>query len=203
MAHGAPDEPVGKVEEKRPKAPVGSRRIFPPQFKLQVSLFVEQNKSDFRSEYKFININNNIPFRTIAAAAAASSVWVPCQNELKIRRARPNNNSTIPTVSPTNRLENNTPRFYSVSVFLLANPCPLLVTGVGFLPTRLRLPRKSTRHRPQVRHSPSANTEMAANRNQSTVGRATGVQRSQTAEDRFCRHCRRYCRCRRFSGGRN
>lgn len=36
MAHGAPDEPVGKVEEKRPKAPVGSRRIFPPQFKLQV-----------------------------------------------------------------------------------------------------------------------------------------------------------------------
>lgn len=38
MAHGATDEPVGKVEEKqRPKAPVGSRRIFPPQFKLQVS----------------------------------------------------------------------------------------------------------------------------------------------------------------------
>lgn len=36
MAHGAQDEPVGKVEEKRPKAPVGSRRIFPPQFKLQV-----------------------------------------------------------------------------------------------------------------------------------------------------------------------
>lgn len=37
MAHGAPDEPVGRVEERqRPKAPVGSRRIFPPQFKLQV-----------------------------------------------------------------------------------------------------------------------------------------------------------------------
>ncbi|XP_050430425.1 uncharacterized protein LOC126839267 [Adelges cooleyi] len=36
MAHGASDEPVSKVEEKRPKAPVGSRRIFPPQFKLQV-----------------------------------------------------------------------------------------------------------------------------------------------------------------------
>lgn len=41
MAHGVPDEPVGKVEEKRPKAPVGSRRIFPPQFKLQVSGRVE------------------------------------------------------------------------------------------------------------------------------------------------------------------
>lgn len=38
MAHGVPDEPIGKVEEKRPKAPVGSRRIFPPQFKLQVSV---------------------------------------------------------------------------------------------------------------------------------------------------------------------
>lgn len=40
MAHGGADEPVGKVEEKRPKAPVGSRRIFPPQFKLQVISFI-------------------------------------------------------------------------------------------------------------------------------------------------------------------
>lgn len=51
MAHGSPDEPVGRVEEKqRPKAPVGSRRIFPPQFKLQVTwIFFLSPRSIFLS----------------------------------------------------------------------------------------------------------------------------------------------------------
>lgn len=94
MAHGAgaPVEPVGRVEERRPKAPVGSRRIFPPQFKLQVSVFsfffffppifvLSVRRVDL------INIGTSFdPFAfntyyIITAGAAPSRARLSCQNE--------------------------------------------------------------------------------------------------------------------------
>lgn len=54
---GAPVEPVGRVEERRPKAPVGSRRIFPPQFKLQVSFFTVFSPSLYRPDYTHTHIH--------------------------------------------------------------------------------------------------------------------------------------------------
>jgi len=119
MAHGAPDEPVGKVEEKRPKAPVGSRRIFPPQFKLQVNrclflyyFFHRHSRHSYFTRstvlilpppttHRFRTVNTTVRLvaadRTVrfhrilrAHVVVVVVVRVPCQNEIKIRRcARP------------------------------------------------------------------------------------------------------------------
>lgn len=116
MAHGAPDEPVGKVEEKRPKAPVGSRRIFPPQFKLQVNrclflyyFFHRHSRHSYFTRSTVLTLPPHPPpiapvrshdrpsgrrrlgpfdFTGFYApyVVVVVVVRVPCQNEIKIRR---------------------------------------------------------------------------------------------------------------------